>query len=165
MKTKLDKMIDEYLAMVDAANDVKTLKTSAKQFVKKVKQAEEAYDRKRYKEEIEGKIVGALSEYYKSRLATKNGFTYLVVHWNSEFERIIGKELEPIIRHHTSFKDKSKAIQEVISEYQTDDKSFRTYAYNDICKVFKVKKLKHAITDNDAADFWKAVQWVVKNSL
>jgi len=139
--------------------------------IKKIKVGESlvlgmAYNRETYIDRIEAKLLGALLEYYKARLAKVNGETRLVDHWLFEVARLLNKELPLELLHSIKGKwDRKKATQEAIRLLKARDKSFKTAAVNVIKKDFKRKDLAHELTQKDTDDFYFQVQSIIDTYL
>ena len=83
-----------------------------------------AATRKKFKEHIDGKIVGAMGEYAKAEIGEANGYNVYIKHWRDEVDRLINKEM-PVIVAMTETKtpfDRRIAAQEVIEEYNSMEK-------------------------------------------
>src|SRR5260221_14410101 len=96
----------------------------------------EAYDRKKFMAAVDGKINGAIVEFYKARLAEKHGFQRWVLHWKNEAKRLLEHELPIVIDRATTFKNKRLAIEAAIVNLKKRDGSFREEARNTIKKDF-----------------------------
>lgn len=125
-----------------------------------------AKNRHDYKENVIHHIEGALLEYYKIKLATRNGFSKWTVHWQTEVNTLLGHVLSiAVLRSVKGFKDRRKAIYEAIAETKAADSSFRSTATNTILDDFQVRKLKHHLVPGDEKDFWTQVDRTINNAL
>lgn len=125
-----------------------------------------AYDRRTYKDKVESPLVGAIIEFYKARLAKKNGQSRWVKHWMTEVRQHIETKLVIEILHSIrGFKDRRKAYAEVVSEVRASDQTFRTFAENTIVKDYKLPKLGVRLGDDDTAAFWALVEKVAEGAL
>ena len=61
-----------------------------------------AFDRDTYKNRLGEYIGGAYLEFYKARLASKNGFAQWVEHWMTEVKRLLDTEPRPLSSRTTS---------------------------------------------------------------
>lgn len=125
-----------------------------------------AKNRHDYKESVIHHIEGALLEYYKVKLATRNGFTGWVAHWQTEVNMLLGRVLSvAVLRSIRGFKDRRKAIYEAIAETKAADSSFRSTATNTILDDYRVRKLKYPLLPGDEKDFWIQVDRTINNAL
>lgn len=119
----------------------------------RIKQAM-AYNRETFKNRLGEYLSGALGEFYKSRLAEKNGHTKWVQHWRTESDRLIisfGYALAYEIR---GFKDRRKALNEVVTYLQSRDSSYRRMATGQILRDYKITRIAAPIDDEDTETFW-----------
>lgn len=125
-----------------------------------------AYDRNTFKDKVEEYISGAWLEFYKARLATKNGHTRWVAHWQSEVRSLLGR-LDVVVVRHTvrGFLDRRKAIDQVVAHMQSRDNHFRRVAENTIKVDYNLKRLRVSLDDVDREDFWALVEIAVRSGL
>jgi hypothetical protein len=117
-----------------------------------------AHSRERFKEKLTEYIGGALGEFYKARLAEKNGCVQWVDHWKIEVTNLLhecNKTLKESIR---GFKDRQKPLDEVIEEFKSVDSSYRHIAYNEVIRDFEISRLKFKLTDRDTKEFFDRVR-------
>jgi hypothetical protein len=117
-----------------------------------------ARTRSDFKDKIVHQLVGAIGEYYKARLAMKNGQITWVAHWATEAERLIKYALVAEVQHSVKgFKDRRKAFFEAAGEVRRDDMRYRRYAENVIKRDFQLTRLRAKLDDTDMQDFWALV--------
>jgi hypothetical protein len=122
-----------------------------------------AHDRNSFKNALEGFLGGALGEFYKARLATNNGESRWVLHWTQEAYDLVDQAVAVFVDHPIGgFKDRSRALQEVMEHLESRDRSYRTRATNAILRDFKRKRLKVKLNDRDTEAFWLMVEQNVK---
>lgn len=125
-----------------------------------------AYDRQTFKNKAEEHIGGALLEFYKAALAKKNGQSKWVRHWTTEVRNLIDRSLFATIKHSIrGFKDRKKALYEVISYVRSIDTSYRRSAEHIVLKDFGLKSLKIFLDDSDTEAFWKLVHEAIEAGL
>lgn len=125
-----------------------------------------AYDRSTFKDKVEEHVGGALLEFYKATLAKKNGKTRWVTHWMTEVRNLIDRNLSITIIHKCrGFKDRRKAINEVLSFMKQMDRSYRHVAVNTVKRDYGIDELHVELNDKDTDEFWKRVDSVVNSSL
>lgn len=125
-----------------------------------------AYDRNTFKDKLEEHIGGAYLEFYKARLATKNGRRKWVDHWNTEVRRLLDRSLVAAMLHSIrGFKDRGKAYAEVKAGLIANDAGYRVAAENTVLKDFKLRNLQVALEDADRDDFWKLVDAAASRGL
>jgi hypothetical protein len=125
-----------------------------------------AYNRETFKDKVEEYISGAWLEFYKARLATKNGQTKWTMHWQSEVRSLLGR-LEFVVIGHTvrGFSDRRRAIDQVVDVLGARDAQVRRVAEGIIKKDFNLKRLRVPLTDADRDDFWALVETAVAHGL
>lgn len=122
-----------------------------------------AYNRETFKDKVEEHIGGAYLEFYKAALATKNGQKEWVTHWMTEVRNLLDRNLFTVIKHEVrGFKDRRKALAEVIALMKLKDDSYRRAAEHVVKRDYKLPKLKTTLDDNDTAAFWKRVEDAVE---
>lgn len=106
------------------------------------------YDRKTFDTKLTEKIVGALGEFVKYKIAMLNNELEWTEHWKTEIRRLITIEamdiyLSPI----TGFKDKSKVLDNVLSDFREENKKL-TYVRHGInmFKKYYKKGVKNKLT-------------------
>jgi|HubBroStandDraft_2_1064218.scaffolds.fasta_scaffold109220_2 hypothetical protein len=125
-----------------------------------------AYKREDFKNKVESHLTGAIVEFYKATLATKNGQTKWVLHWMSEVKQLVDRNLPFEILHPIrGFKDRSKAFADAVAEIKAGDDRYRRYAETTIIKDYKLKQLKVGLDDSDATAFWARVGDVAETAL
>lgn len=118
-----------------------------------------AYDRNAFKDKVEEHIGGALLEFYKARLATKNGQSRWVAHWMTEVDTLLNRTLVAALLHSIrGFKDRAKAFDQVEAALRARDDAYRAAADRVICKDFNLRKLRNGLSDEDTAAFWELVK-------
>ena len=127
-----------------------------------------AFNRETFKDRIEEYLRGAVIEFYKGRIATKNSRsgrsvfwtrneTRWVEHWTTEVRMLIDRFGATIGDHDIrGFKDRRKAIAEVIERLKSKDDGFRRRALSIVQKDFGRDMLLHA-DDTDSTAFWAEV--------
>jgi hypothetical protein len=122
--------------------------------------------RSAFKKKVTAHLSGALTEFYKARLATKNGQTKWVEHWMNEVKRLINLELsEALTEPIRGFTDRRKAFDEAVADIKKDDVSFRHYAETTVKKDYRLTKVRIPLNANDTDDFWTLVDDVVVPAL
>jgi hypothetical protein len=124
-----------------------------------------AHTREVFKEHLQEKIDGALHEYLKAKLAEKNGYTKWVQHWYGESDQLL-KQMGSLMSSEIKirgFKDKNKALSEVISYIKAHHSDLITNAYTQIKRDFtdksgKFPTLKNDLTPQDESGFWSKVE-------
>jgi len=125
-----------------------------------------AYDRETFKDRVEEHISGAWIEFYKARLAAKNGHHKWVQHWDTEVRTLLDRALFAAIKHDVrGFKDKRRAIDQVVESVRAKDASFRRSAEHIIMRDFKVTKLRRHLDDADRVAFWARVDEAIDVAL
>ncbi len=125
-----------------------------------------AYKCEDFKNKVESHLTGAIVEFYKATLATKNGQTKWVQHWMTEVKQLVdGKIPFEILHPIRGFKDRGKAFSEAVAETKASDASYRRYAETTIIKDYKLKKLKVGLDDADTTAFWARVDDVAEKAL
>jgi hypothetical protein len=125
-----------------------------------------AYDRNAFKDKLEEHIGGAYLEFYKARLAEKNGQTRWVQHWNTEVRRLLDRGLVAAMLHEIrGFKDRRKAYDEVRTALKAKDAGYRKAAENTVLKDYGLRKVRVPLDAEDTADFWKLVEGAAENGL
>jgi len=127
-----------------------------------------AYNRETFKDKVEEHVSGALLEFYKATLATKMGIKndHWIDHWFKEVAGLLDRNLVAVLRHGVrGFKDREKALNEVIAELKSKEMGYRKSAVLVIKKDYKLKDLGVEIEDKDAAAFWKRVEAAVEIGL
>jgi len=125
-----------------------------------------AHNRNNFKNKVGEYIGGALIEFYKAQLATKNGQFKYVSHWMSEVDSLLKRSLFVLMKHPIrGFKNRRKAVEEMINYLKSKDKSYRRGAEHIIKKDFGLTNLKSNIDDTDTHAFWEVVYDVIDNAL
>ena len=125
-----------------------------------------AYKREDFKNKVQSHLTGAIVEFYKATLATKNGQTKWVQHWMSEVKQLVDRNLAFEILHPIrGFKDRSKAFAQAVAEIKAGDASYRRYAETTIKKDYKLTKLKVGLDDTDTLTFWARVDEAAEKAL
>lgn len=125
-----------------------------------------AYNRETFKDRVEEYIGGAWLEFYKARLATKNGKTKWVDHWMSEVRSLLTRFQFLIIDHEIrGFKNRRKAIAQVILLMQKKDPNYRRGATSIVKKDFAITRLRFDLDATDRDEFWGLVQLAIDEGL
>lgn len=125
-----------------------------------------ALDRSGFKDKVREHLGGALIEFYKARLARKNGFTRWTQHWDNEVARLVGIAFPLVLLDRIrGFKDRRKAVRQVVDTLQSKDRQFRGYADYVVRKDFNVRRLRHRLSDEDSRDFWLLVEDTMEAAL
>ena len=113
-----------------------------------------AFSRRDFIDRANEYIAGAIIEFYKVKLAKKNGFTKWVVHWDNESKRLIDRQLVLLFLHPIrGFKDTKSAALQALSDIMVGSNGYQTVATNDVKKDFKVQGLQTGLDEQDAQDF------------
>lgn len=122
-----------------------------------------AYNREAFKNKVEEKVGSALLEHYKAILATLNGQTRWVRHWQAEVDRLLDSELVVVLLHTIrGFKDRQKAAKEVLGQLRASDDRYQRAAEHIVKKDFELKKLTARIPDHCSASFFARVEELVE---
>jgi len=125
-----------------------------------------AYKREDFKNKIQSHLTGAIVEFYKARLAKKNGQTRWVAHWKGEVKQLVEYRLVAEVLHPIrGFKGRRKAHEEAVTEMKECDRIYRTYAMTTLMKDCKLTKLKQSLDDGDTEAFWRYVEGVADSAL
>jgi hypothetical protein len=118
-----------------------------------------AYDRVTFRSKVREHVGGAWLEFYKARLAEKNGQTKWVRHWKTEVKTLLERSLVAALLYPIKgFKDRSKAFAAELAELQKSDAGYRSTAENTVKRDYGLKKVRVHLDDQDAAEFWKLVE-------
>ena len=122
-----------------------------------------AYNRSTFKDKLEENIGGALLEFYKATLAKKIGQTHWVQHWNTEVRNLLDRNLVTVLKHEIrGFKDRRKALDEIIFALKAKDESYRRSAELVVKRDYKLTKLRARLDDKDTAAFWARVDAAIE---
>jgi len=125
-----------------------------------------AYDRATFRSKVRQHVSGAWLEFYKARLAEKNGQTKWVRHWKTEVKTLLERSLvAELLYPIKGFKDRNKAFDAEIAELKKVDSGYRTTARNTVLRDYGLKKVRYELDDEDAADFWKLVERAARPAL
>jgi len=125
-----------------------------------------AYNREAFKDKVEEHVGGAWLEFYKATLATRIGQKQWVTHWNTEVRNLLDRNLVSVLRHEIrGFKDRRKALEEVLAALKAKDAGYRRSAEYIIKRDYKLSKLKAEIDDKDSDAFWVRVDTAVEAGL
>jgi len=117
-----------------------------------------AYSRQQFKNRVEEKVGGALLEFYKAECAAANGLTKWVNHWRSESKRLLG-ELQIVLIHEIrGFKDRRKALEEVLQYLNGKDGSYRRIAETAVARDYQLRKLKASVPEASTGVFREEVE-------
>jgi hypothetical protein len=117
-----------------------------------------AYKRNDFKDKVKECLSGAIVEFYKARLALKNGQTKWTVHWMTEVKQLVDRKLPEEIRHSVrGFTDRRKAFDEAANEIRVDDDSFRRRAEGIVKKDYGLSRVREKLDPEDTAEFWSRV--------
>ena len=118
-----------------------------------------AYTRQTFKDKLEEHIGGAYTEFYKGTFAKKNGQVKWVTHWFTEVHNLLDRNLVVALLHSCrGFKDKRKALAEVVTYLKTLDEHYRKAAETQIKRDYKLKDVTVPLDDLDMAAFWQRVE-------
>jgi len=124
-----------------------------------------AYSRQQFKNRVEEKVGGALLENYKAECAVANALTRWVPHWRNEASRLLG-ELQVVLLHEIrGFKDRKKALEEVLQYLRGKDASYRRIAETAVTRDFGLRKLKTRVPSEAAEAFYGRVAAVAATAL
>lgn len=126
-----------------------------------------AYRREEFKNKVEEHVSGALLEFYKAALAKKNiGLDPWIDHWLKEVHQLLDRNLVTALKHEIKgFKDRKKALDEVVGRLQAKDLSYRKSADLIIKKDFKLVDLSKKLDNKDTEEFWKRVEYAIEVGL
>ena len=125
-----------------------------------------AYSRSVFKDKVEEHLGGALLEHYKAQLASKNGHTKWVRHWRTEVRNLLTRSFVAVLLHGIrGFKDRRKALDEVVAYIKSKDVGYRRAATNQILRDFKLKGVDEPLDDLDSNAFWTEVEKIVEATL
>lgn len=125
-----------------------------------------AYDRAKFRDKVREYVGGAWLEFYKARLAEKNGQTKWVRHWKTEVKVLLERSLVAALLYPIKgFKDRSKAFEAELAELKKSDSGYRTTAENTILRDYGLRKVRVHLDDQDARDFWDLVERAAEPAL
>lgn len=125
-----------------------------------------AYDRATFRSKIREHVGGAWLEFYKARLAEKNGQTKWVRHWKGEVKALLERSLVAALLYPVrGFRDRDKAFAAELAELAKSDAGYRRTAENTILRDYGLRKLRFHLDDQDAADFWELVERAARPAL
>lgn len=120
-------------------------------------------DRDGFKDKLQEYLGGALREFYKARLASKNGETQWVLHWIREAYDLADRAAEVFTDYEIrGFKDKLRACREVMDHLDKRDRSYRTRATNAVRRDFRGTRLAKRLDDRDTSEFWLMISKALK---
>lgn len=126
----------------------------------------EAWSRKECIDHLTHRISGAYLEFYKSKLASKNGLVKWTEHWMNEATRLIQREFFADLAHPIKgFKDRRKVYESIKAERKAYDSNFRRMANNVVKRDFAIKDLPNQLDDNDMDELWTMIDNVVEDAL
>jgi hypothetical protein len=123
-----------------------------------------AYKRVEFKNKVKSHLTGAIIEFYKARLATKNGQTRWIEHWTTEVRLLVLQLVGELFHAVRGFTDRQKAYAEVVEDVRSHDANFRRYATNTIKRDYELIKLRNGLDANDTADFWALIDDAVRGA-
>jgi len=139
--------------MATKKNDPEMVKRVAARIVEVM-----AYTRRDFVNKVQEYVGRAYIEFYAQRLATKNGQTEWVQHWQTEVRNLLERNLVAALIHPIKgFSDRRKVFDASMAELRARDASYRVVATNTIKRDYGLAKLKVHLDDEDEADFWAAV--------
>lgn len=122
-----------------------------------------AYNRETFKDKVEEHVGGAYLEFYKATLAKKIGQSQWVQHWTTEVRNLLDRNLVTVIKHEVrGFKDRRKALVEVIVGLKAKDESYRRSAEHVVKRDYKLTKLPSKLDDKDTEAFWAHVDAAIE---
>jgi hypothetical protein len=125
-----------------------------------------AYDRATFRAKVREHVGGAWLEFYKARLAEKNGQTKWVRHWKTEVKTLLERSLVAALLYPIKgFKDRSKALAAELAELAKADSGYRRTAENTVLRDYGLRRLGVHLDDQDAEDFWKLVNLAAEPAL
>jgi hypothetical protein len=125
-----------------------------------------AYKRRDFVNKVQEYVGRAYIEFYTQRLATKNGQTEWVQHWQTEVRNLLERNLVAALIHPIrGFTDRRKAFDAAMAELRARDASYRVVATNTIKRDYGLGNLKVHLDDQDEADFWANVAHAVEPAL
>lgn len=125
-----------------------------------------AYRREDFKNNVEEHVGGALLEFYKARLAEKNGETKWVAHWDGEVRALLERALVAALLHSIrGFSDRRKGFAEATAAIRAADAGNRRAAVDVVKRDFGLAKVKHPLADDDTAAFWRLVDAAAESAL
>lgn len=125
-----------------------------------------AYDRAAFRAKVREHVGGAWLEFYKARLAEKNGQTKWVRHWRSEVKTLLERSLVAALLYPIrGFKDRSKAFEAEITELKKADSGYRRTAENTVVRDYGLRKVRTHLDDEDAEAFWAWVKMAAEPAL
>ncbi len=122
-----------------------------------------AYDRETFKDKAQECIGCAYLEFCKATLARKNGRSQWVPYWMAEVQTLLDRNLVTVIKHEVrGFKDRRKALAEVIASLKAKDMSYRASAEHVVKRDYKLTKLTSKLDDKDTEAFWARVEEAIE---
>ncbi len=119
-----------------------------------------AYSRQVFIDKLQQHLVGAIGEFYKARVAAKNGHTKYVRHWNTEVRGLLTSFVAVALHPVRGFTDRDKAIARAIAEVKAGDARYRRYAESVLPRNYRMA-VRKGLDDTDTAAFWAMVDRVV----
>lgn len=131
-----------------------------------------ALNREGFKDKLEEYLGGARREFYKARLATKNGEFHWADHWMPAMNHwmratstLIDSALEVFTeRPIRGFKSRDLAFEEVLAALAARDSTTRVRATNAVLRDYEIPRLKFQLSDKDTAAFWQLVATIAESS-
>lgn len=134
------------------STEILNLERGAKSFLISTSE-EEAWNRDRFIDHISSVLIGALGEFYKSRIGAKNSQVHYVKKWMNEAERIGITEFDRNLRRATKgMSDYDKAYSEIRQEIKDTEQNERRLATNKAEETYK-QEMAVPLDDEDFAAF------------
>jgi hypothetical protein len=125
-----------------------------------------AFDRKSFKDKLQFTLAAAITHFYMTQLAERNGQTKWVRHWHSEVDRLINMDTVFVLVSNIKGKwDKRKALSEALADVRASDGGYRRAAVNYVVKVYKLKKVDRQLPAGIEEEFYRMVQEAAESAL
>ncbi len=85
------------------------------------------------------------------------------MHWTREAYDLVDRAVEVYVDHETKgFRDKARALGEVMDRLEKRDRSYRTRATNAVRRDYGGKRLRYSLNDEDTRAYWLMVSKITK---
>ncbi len=124
-----------------------------------------AFSRRDFIDRAHEYISGAIREFYKAKLARKNGLTEWVTHWDNEAKRLVNDQLAALFLHPIrGFKNKKQAATQAFEDIFEKSAGYQRIATTTVKRDFNVTGLVHSLDVSDADEFREWVLSVISES-
>lgn len=130
-----------------------------------IKLGQEAFSRKKWKDNIVFILLGAAGEFFKCRINDKlNSGMKDRDHWEKEWRRHLYPNLLHSMRTEKHFQDTEKAVQEAIDAYKKRSHTDMTFAANTMADYLNQSssKMRKVLSNEDLNDFYQEIDRAVE---